>query len=344
MNFSSFTKIALATIAVSFTSSLANADVCPRLNDAVDLSRLSVDPNGKDYNCNYTPDGMRLKLYKIMLCEQLPNVANYNTTCKPLVDFASGKDVEITADGTSPILDGDVSLSEGTYTHAVIVISNRITSKFTQNFTQPIQGKDGIGTTCWSNGNPAAISYEAYANGPGDYTKFSATCGTAQEADPRWSYYTYKGLWNPRNPGPGHSDPSNPANIFYINSTPWLSYTGNGKDVHLLSDFNTLASVTSGDGGRNLDDENGIVTDAQYLMGVTRFTTPANINPNTENIDLGFKLKNTFFQKITTNNDYYGAKRCSETHGILGESTLTGAHACLSTSYATTFDFRFVVK
>ena len=47
MNFSSFTKIALATIAVSFTSSLANADVCPRLNDAVDLSRLSVDPNGK---------------------------------------------------------------------------------------------------------------------------------------------------------------------------------------------------------------------------------------------------------------------------------------------------------
>ena len=62
MNFSSFTKIALATAAMSFSASVAHSEVCPRLNDAVDLSRLSVDPNGKGYNCNYTPDGMRLKV------------------------------------------------------------------------------------------------------------------------------------------------------------------------------------------------------------------------------------------------------------------------------------------
>ena len=80
------------------------------------------------------------------------------------------------------------------------------------------------------------------------------------------------------------------------------------------------------------------------MMGVTRFTTPAGVNANTKNIDLGFKLKNTYFQKITTNNNYYGSKRCSESHGMLGESSLTGAHACLSTSYATQFDFRFRVR
>ena len=340
MNFSSFTKIALATIAVSFTSSLANANVCPRLNDAVDLSRLSVDPNGKDYNCNYTPDGMRLKLYKVMLCEQLPSVANYNTTCKPLVDFASGKD-ENHCRRYCLFWTVKWVLAKGLHTCCNCYFKQNCIKfpKISHNQFRKRWNWHGVlvewKSSCYLLWGICKWSRRLY--------KFSALRHCTRSR-PEMVYYTYKGLWNPRNPGTGHGDPSNPANIFFINSTPWLSYTGNGKDVHLLSDFNTLASVTSGDGGRNLDDENGIVTDAQYLMGVTKFTTPANINPNTENIDLGFKLKNTFFQKITTNNDYYGAKRCSETHGILGASTLTGAHACLSISYATTFDFGFMVK
>ena len=334
MKLSKLTKITLATTAMSLTSLPALANLCPSLNGAVDLSRLTVDANGKDYNCNYTPDAMRLKLYKILLCEQLPTVSDYNDTCETLVDFSGGKDVDITADGTTPILDGAVSLKEGSYTHAVILIENRISSKFVQTFSQPIQGNNGVGTTCWSNGNDAKISYESVALGPGDYTKFSASCGTSSEAQPEWSYYTYKGLWNPVNQG----------NTYFMNSVPYLTYTGSGKDVHLLSDFSTLATVSAGDSGRNLDDENGIVSNARYMMGVTQLTPIANISPNTTNIDLGFKLKDTFFQKITTNNNYYGNKRCSETHGTLGASSLTGAHACLSTSYATTFDFRFLVE
>ena len=50
-------------------------------------------------------------------------------------------------------------------------------------------------------------------------------------------------------------------------------------------------------------------------------------------------------QKITTNNNYYGTgvdgnKKCSEVHGSIGKSSVTGAYACLSTSYPTNFDFR----
>ena len=293
MKLSKLTKITLATTAMSLTSLPALANLCPSLNGAVDLSRLTVDANGKDYNCNYTPDAMRLKLYKILLCEQLPTVSDYNDTCETLVDFSGGKDVDITAVGTTPILDGAVSLKEGSYTHAVILIENRISSKFVQTFSQPIQGNNGVGTTCWSNGNDAKISYESVALGPGDYTKFSASCGTSSEAQPEWSYYTYKGLWNPVNQG----------NTYFINSAPYLTYTGSGKDVHLLSDFSTLATVSAGYSGLNLDDENGIVSNARYMMGVTQLTPIANISPNTTNIDLGFKLKDTFFQKITTNNN-----------------------------------------
>lgn len=331
--------IGLKILGLSITLALlgagtVTANVCPRVGGAVDLSQLTTS-NGKDYNCNYTPDGMKLKLFKIFLCAQLPTLADYDAICEPLVNFPTGKDVVVTADGTTPILDGSVTLKEGTYSHAVILVENRLGSKFVQTFSHPIQGNNGVGTTCWSNGNDAKISYESFALGPGDYTKFSASCGTLAQANPQWSYYTYKGLWNPLNPG----------NIFFINSTPYLTYTGSGKDVHLLSDFSTLATVTAGDSGRNLDDENGIITNARYMMGVTELTPAAKISADTKNIDLGFKLKDTYFQKITSNNNYYGAKRCSETHGNISTmSTLTGSYACLSTSYATTFDFKFVVE
>ena len=344
-----YAKIIAASCFIWVTgASTATANVCPRTSSgAVDLQQF-VGSGNRDNNCDYTPNGMRIKLYKILLCSQLPSLANYETLCKPLVDFSSGKNIDITADGTSPIIDGPVTLTEGLYTHAVILIENRIGSKFTETFSHPIQGNNAVGTTCWSNGNDAKISYESAALGPGDYTKFSASCGTASDANPQWSYYTYKGLWNPQKTD--NWDPQDATKDFFVNSVPYLTYTGSGKDVHLLSDFSTLASITSGAAGRNRDDENGIVSNASYLMGVTKFTTAANINANTRNIDLGFKLKDTFFQKITTNNNYYNLytnPQCSKQHAVMdinNPSPITGAHACLSTSYATTFDFKFEVQ
>ena len=283
MKLSKLTKITLATTAISLTSLPALANICPRLNGAVDLSLLTVnDDNSMDYNCNYTPDAMRLKIFKILLCEQLPTVANYSDTCEALLDFPSGKDIDVTADGTTPILDGPVSLKEGAYTHAVILIENRIGSKLTQTFSQPIQGNNGVGTTCWSNGNDAKISYESFALGPGDYTKFSASCGASSEASPEWSYYSYKGLWNPD---------QNASDTYFVNSAPYLTYTGSGKDVHLLSDISTLATVTAGESGRNSDDENGILSNARYMIGVTELTPIATISSNAKNLDISLKLK-----------------------------------------------------
>lgn len=321
-----------------FGANLASAEngTCPIVDGVVDFSDLIVNSNGFDYNCNYTPDAMKIKLFRVSLCGQLPTVDNHETVCEQLVNFSDGKDVTITADDITPILDGSVTLTEGLYSHALIIIENRVASKFTQNFSRPVQGNNGAGTTCWSNGNDAKISYEISANAGGDYTKFSASCGTVEQSDPRWSYYTYKGLWNPRRD-------VNPA--YFINSTPFLTLMGEGKDIHLLYDYSTLATVNAGAANRNLDDENGITTNANYMMGVSAFSEQKNINANTKNIDLGFQLVDTFFQKITTNNNYYGNQRCSDTHGdITQASPLTGSYACLSTSYATTFDFRFSVE
>ena len=71
---------------------VADAATCPRTNAGeVDLSQLTVDSNGMDYNCNYTPDGMKIKLFKILLCEQLPSLTNYNAVCNAIVSFTNGK-------------------------------------------------------------------------------------------------------------------------------------------------------------------------------------------------------------------------------------------------------------
>ena len=309
-----------------FTANIAYAQVCPRTGTgAVDVLNLVADANGQDFNCDYTPDGMRIKLYKIMLCESLPTLANYSSICKTLVNFSSGKTVSITADGTSPILDGPVTLAEGSYSHAVILIENKIGSLFTQNFSLPLHGSNqdggtGVGTTCWSNGNDAKIFY------PGGFTDFSASCGVASLADPKWSTYTYKGFWTPGG---------------FVNSAPLLTLNGTGKDVYLLADQTSLAPIQYDNSGET--EEQNLTTQANYLLGVTKLDPIANISPNTSNIDLGFKLKDTFFQKISTSNGY-GAGRCSNAQGSLTVSGTTGAHACLATSYATTFDFRFLVE
>jgi len=289
----------------------------------VDVSQLVRDGNGKDFNCDYTPDGMRIKLFQILLCEELPTLANYNSICKKLVDFPTGKDVSITANGTTPIVDGSVTLTEGNYSHATILIENKIGSKFTQTFSQPIHGSNGVGKTCWSNGNDAKIWYS------GGYTEFSASCGLSSAADPQWSTYTYKGFWTPGG---------------FVNTANELTLTGSGKDIYLLGDVNSVATITYDNSG-NTEEEN-LRTQANYLLGVAPITPVAKVTPDTSNVDLGFKLTDTFFQKITTNSGYNvgDSKTCSSAEGTIGASPDTGAHACLATSYAQTFEFKFVVK
>lgn len=120
--------------------------------------------------------------------------------------------------------------------------------------------------------------------------------------------------------------------------------TGSGKDIYLLGDVNSVATITYDNSG-NTEEEN-LRTQANYLLGVAPITPVAKVTPDTSNVDLGFKLTDTFFQKITTNSGYNVgvSKTCSSAEGTIGASPDSGAHACLATSYAQTFEFKFVVK
>ena len=327
-----------------FSASDVKAALCPVSDGVINLDdlktitgRSSAALSSGDYNCNYTPDGMRIKIYKIMLCETYVNNTNYLEKCASLLDAVSGKSVIVEADKNTSILDGPASLPEGNYNYSVILISNTVEAKFTQTYSNEIHGNNGIGTTCWSNGNDVKISYEKSAGGDSDPSKFSASCGTLAQANPQWSGYTYKAFWNNNNNG---------VNNYFVNKHLGIEAFGSAyKDVYVLSNLNDITTVTTGVDGRNHDDGNGVSSDGIYVMGVQKHDTPIIISPATNGLELGFKLKDTFFQKITTNNNYYGTgvdgnKKCSEVHGSIGKSSVTGAYACLSTSYPTNFDFR----
>lgn len=320
-------KSGLFILGLSLSTQVNAMDICPRdSNGAIDLDQLTGDGNG-DHNCKYTPSVMKGVLHKILLCETIVDNTNYMDLCEPIFENSAGKDILISPNETGELTDGPISLPEGTYTHAVLLVENYFDSKFTETYSAPLHGDDGIGTTCWSNGKPAAVSYSD-ANGNADYTQFSATCGNAADADPEYSRYTYKGL----SMGGG-----------FTNFAPGLTaYGPPNKNVYLLSDYTTLAELAPDENDAAF--EPGLTSDAQYLLGVTQLSSPATINANTRNVDLGFLITNAYFQKITTDNNYYGAKRCSETHGTIGASSLTGAHACLSTSYNLGITFKFEVE
>ena len=317
-------KTGLFILGLSLSTQVNAMDICPRdSNGAIDLGQLNSD--GADFNCKYTPSLMKGVLHKILLCETIVDNTNYMDLCEPIFENSAGKDILISPNETGELTDGPISLPEGTYTHAVLLVENYFDSKFTETYSAPLHGDDGIGTTCWSNGKPAAVSYED-SNGNADYTQFSATCGNAADADPQYSRYTYKGL----SLGGG-----------FTNFAPGLTaYGPPNKNVYLMSDYSTLAVLTP---GADPASEPDLTSDARYLLGVTQLSSPATVDANTSNVDLGFLVTNAYFQKITTD-DYYGVRRCSERHGTIGESTLTGAHACLSTSYNLGITFKFEVE
>ena len=75
------------------------------------------------------------------------------------------------------------------------------------------------------------------ANGDGDPSKFSASCGTLAQANPQWSGYTYKAFWNDNNNG---------VDNYFINKFQGIQAFGSAyKDVYVLSNLTEVATVTT---------------------------------------------------------------------------------------------------
>ena len=154
----------------------ADVDPCTKVNGAVDITTQKASTT--DQTCDTSgATNLTLNIYSLGFCTSAPTV-NFVTGGKAAderdssnssysdgaSDFSSCRWV-ITQSTTSPEslesvgaiepLPNDEIPSPGTYTHAVLVISNETTITGSVNFSQTIRDTTtgaNTGTTCWTNG------------------------------------------------------------------------------------------------------------------------------------------------------------------------------------------------
>jgi hypothetical protein len=135
----------------AFSATEAKAAECTRdvTSNGILDSNFAGDPAG---TCQVTPDIAMFPLLKIGLCAEVPTYANYLTNCKFLVEYASQKQVLISKDTTVKLKDS-LTLDEGIYKAAVIVMGNTIGLQHSDVFHSSVLGQeanldDGPGKYC----------------------------------------------------------------------------------------------------------------------------------------------------------------------------------------------------
>ena len=120
----------------AFSASGAKAAACDRTNGEILASNFSS--NG---TCTVTPDVAMFPLHKIGLCEEVPTYENYLTNCKFLIEYSTPKDVQVSKN-TVIQLNDSITLNEGTYKAAVLVVGNTIGLKHSDVFATSHNGNE----------------------------------------------------------------------------------------------------------------------------------------------------------------------------------------------------------
>ncbi|MDA8742298.1 hypothetical protein N9M64_01160 [bacterium] len=107
---------------------------------------------GDDGNCSKDAESFKLKVYKFALCTGHATVAD-QSMCTTLFQDTAGSDL-ILSKGASLPLGADVTLAEGTYTHAYIHVDNVMYLKVSHEFSSVRRDRGGTnsGIYCYSNG------------------------------------------------------------------------------------------------------------------------------------------------------------------------------------------------
>jgi hypothetical protein len=240
---------------------IALAAQCSPASDAA--TEIAANGGGWGSCEGGTPDELEVSFYKLALCTSKPTLTD-DSSCTYILDTGTPITGQIAIGRKLPLLNGEISIPEGTYTHALMVIDTTIGIKSIIEFASGNTQKDGLGNSgnlCWTNGEDIVWGYPNVNDMP-------ITCGTTPS--PEFSYETFKAF--------GCDAPCSVTNTILNESTTTTKY-----DVYLLSDLTTLATV-----GR---DGNGYpIGNANYMWGVQSFNTPPTISPTTRNIEMGFKL------------------------------------------------------
>ena len=255
--------ISLFLISAVFTTA---ADASCRYTDA-GLLDVAVDGSGnsdapvyetsrgaRGDQCSDTPDEYEITFYKLGLCTAT-TIANDLSSCQYIMNDTVGVNHVILKGTSGAMAIPEFSIDPGTYTHMVVVISNKLGIKHSFTASNSLTGvSSSAGTTCWTSvTGPSSYTNEQFTSPHGATTADGAqliSCGALADSAPAFSYEVINKLT-----GEECSD-SWVANGDYSS----FGTVGNGTaEVSLLKSTDVFATAC---------------TDAAKILWTTTLTTP----------------------------------------------------------------------
>ena len=255
-------------------------------------------------------DQFKIDLYKIGICRAAPDSTNpasdWTDKCVFILDLTSALETEITT--TSSIDLGsyvDLStLTEGIYTHAVLLIGNTMYSKMRKQFADTFMGKTSVGSYCYS------IDGATFQGAHPTRAQLATECVASQAV---------------MNSNGNHGYMAREQ----VNFNGSVSKTaGDGANVYLMADASTLATLS------------GSSSNATRLAGVIAFDTSTVITANTTSVNLGFQLTSQGQVQFSTSSNSGG--ECNATDRAAADSTSTTT--CIKAMRNYGVGFRFTVQ
>ena len=337
----------------------ADVDPCTKVNGAVDITTQKASTT--DQTCDTSgATNLTLNIYSLGFCTSAPTV-RFASAAALAADERDAGTSTLYTDGTSDFssctwtikqsttsiesldsvgdiepLPNDEIPPPGTYTHAVLVISNSMTVTGSATFTEDIRdtvgssgdtaapaNKDvgGLGTKCWTNGSfvvdtgkqgimIGTSTSDASTNKTAGSYQGGATCGTTPSptANTTVSYYSNH---EPAAPDPCYEIQVG-STIRGCNTTRSEESTAFGT----LTVFYTTADIASlatnsPDIRRSkiVTTGNGITTGTNTLTGVFAYNTPMVVTSNTTGMEIFINMSNALnldFEPIGLNNNAGG--------------------------------------
>ena len=251
-----------ATLVLFSTSYLLSASCVRNANG--EITDASLSPN-----CTVTPDEVYFPIYKFGLCEEVPTYLNYMTACKFLYDSTTGQTVAVTSSSNFQLAN-NISISEGSYRAAVVLIGNTIGVLHNDVFAAPWDGleKNGGGGYSVTNGKYCSTRLDS-----GSEDDFDSNLDCANSALAGGIFSETDGAYNTAGLG-GRCSIAAGA----ISSNLTFNTASGSTTVCGMLDASTLETYTGSD------------TDATRQLVTQTFATAVKISPNTTSLNIAFKV------------------------------------------------------
>ena len=141
----------LSTIILIHTFGATNVEAASCSSTAGYMtSEGEITDAGVTAKCTVTPDIAYFPVYKIGLCTEVPTYENYQTKCNLIFDKSSAVEIAVNSSNKSTKLDiagaSGISLDNGTYEAAIILLGNTISLKHTAKFEKERSGQEEQGS------------------------------------------------------------------------------------------------------------------------------------------------------------------------------------------------------